>query len=166
MRVVVIGSTGHIGTYLVPRLVAAGHQVAAVSRNRREPYHQSAVWQRVTRVQADRVAEERAGTFGKRISDLQPDAVMDLICFTLESARQLVDSLRGKIQHFLHCGTIWVHGPSREVPTTEDEPRRAFGDYGVRKAAIEEYLLREARLGGFRLRFCIRGISSDPAGNR
>jgi nucleoside-diphosphate-sugar epimerase len=149
MRVVVIGSTGHIGTYLVPRLVAAGHQVAAVSRNRRKPYHQSAVWQRVTRVQADRVAEERAGTFGKRISDLQPDAVMDLICFTLESARRLVDSLRGKLQHFLHCGTIWVHGPSREVPTTEDEPRRAFGDYGVQKAAIEEYLLREARLGGF-----------------
>jgi nucleoside-diphosphate-sugar epimerase len=149
MRVIVIGSTGHIGTYLVPRLVAAGHEVTAVSRNQREPYQKNAVWQRVARVQADRVAEERAGTFGKRISDLQPDAVIDLICFTLESACQLVDSLRGKVQHFLHCGTIWVHGPSREVPTTEDEPRRPFGDYGVQKAAIEEYLLREARLSGF-----------------
>ena len=29
MRVVVIGSTGHIGTYLVPRLIAAGHEVIA-----------------------------------------------------------------------------------------------------------------------------------------
>lgn len=149
MRIVVIGSTGHIGTYLVPRLVAAGHEVAAVSRNQREPYQKNAAWQRVTRVQADRVTEEPAGTFGERICDLQPDVVIDLICFTLGSARQLVDSLRGKVQHFLHCGTIWVHGPSREVPTTEDEPRRPFGDYGVQKAAIEEYLLREARLSGF-----------------
>jgi nucleoside-diphosphate-sugar epimerase len=149
MRIVVIGSTGHIGTYLVPRLVAAGHKVVGVSRNQRAPYQQGATWQEVTRVHADRVVEERAGTFGRRITDLQPDAVIDLICFTPESARQLTDSLRGKVQHLLHCGTIWVHGPSREVPTTEDEPRRAFGDYGVQKAAIEEYLLREARLDGF-----------------
>ena len=31
-HVVVIGSTGHVGTYLVPRLVAAGYEVTAVSR--------------------------------------------------------------------------------------------------------------------------------------
>ena len=31
-RVVVIGATGHIGTYLVPRLVDRGHEVIAVSR--------------------------------------------------------------------------------------------------------------------------------------
>ena len=34
-RVVVIGATGHIGTYLVPRLVDGGHQVIAVSRGTR-----------------------------------------------------------------------------------------------------------------------------------
>jgi uncharacterized protein YbjT (DUF2867 family) len=31
-RVVVIGATGHIGPYLVPRLVDRGHEVIAVSR--------------------------------------------------------------------------------------------------------------------------------------
>ena len=36
-RVVVIGATGHIGTYLVPRLVDGGHEVIAVSRGSREP---------------------------------------------------------------------------------------------------------------------------------
>jgi nucleoside-diphosphate-sugar epimerase len=35
-RVVVIGATGHIGSYLVPRLVRAGHQVTALSRGTRE----------------------------------------------------------------------------------------------------------------------------------
>jgi hypothetical protein len=27
MRVVIIGGTGHVGTFLVPRLVMAGHEV-------------------------------------------------------------------------------------------------------------------------------------------
>ena len=49
---------------------------------------------------------------------------------------------------FLHCGTIWVHGPSVEVPTTEAAPRTAFGDYGQRKAAIEAYLLSQASDSG------------------
>jgi nucleoside-diphosphate-sugar epimerase len=149
MRVVIIGSTGHIGTYLVPRLIAAGHEVVAVSRSRREPYTQSGAWEFVTRLQLDRAEEEARGTFGQRVRALEPDVVIDLICFTPESARHLVESLRGQIQHFLHCGTIWVHGPSVQVPTTEDTPRRPFGDYGTKKAQIEEYLLREARLAGF-----------------
>jgi nucleoside-diphosphate-sugar epimerase len=34
------------------------------------------------------------------------------------------------------------------VPTTEDRPRHPFGDYGIRKAAIEEWLLRQSRDAG------------------
>ncbi|MFZ0215941.1 MAG: NAD-dependent epimerase/dehydratase family protein, partial [Candidatus Dormiibacterota bacterium] len=34
-RIVVIGATGHVGTYLVPRLVRAGHEVLALSRGTR-----------------------------------------------------------------------------------------------------------------------------------
>jgi nucleoside-diphosphate-sugar epimerase len=60
-----------------------------------------------------------------------------------------VDALRGRVQHFLHCGTIWVHGHSVQVPTTEDAPRQPFGEYGCRKAAIEAYLLQEAGDHGF-----------------
>jgi nucleoside-diphosphate-sugar epimerase len=61
----------------------------------------------------------------------------------------LVEALRGQVQHFLHCGTIWIHGPSVEVPTTELQPRRPFGAYGIQKAEIEAYLLDEARRTGF-----------------
>lgn len=149
MRIVVIGGTGHIGTYLVPRLVTAGHSVVSVSRSRREPYQLHGAWGSVEVAEMDRAALEDAGVFGQQIADLQPDVVVDLICFTLPSAQQLVDALRGKVQHFLHCGTIWVHGPSGVVPTTEEQPRRPFGEYGIQKAAIEAFLLREARLNGF-----------------
>jgi nucleoside-diphosphate-sugar epimerase len=149
MRVVIIGGSGHVGTYLVPRLVAAGHDVVAVSRGQRRPYQAHGAWASVEQHVIDRAAAEAAGTFGSQIRDLRPDAVIDMICFTLPSARQMVEALRGSIQHFLHCGTIWVHGPSAVVPTTEAQPRRPFGAYGTEKAAIEAYLLDEARRTGF-----------------
>ena len=149
MQVVIIGGSGHVGTYLVPRLVEAGHDVVAISRGQREPYRPHAAWASVEQIKADRDEEEKDGVFGQRIVDLKPDVVIDMICFTVDSARHLVEALRGQVQHFLHCGTIWVHGPSVQVPTTEEQPRRPFGDYGIQKAAIESYLLNEARRNGF-----------------
>ena len=148
-RVVIIGGTGHIGTYLTPRLVDAGFHVVNVSRSQRQPYHSSSAWQRVEQVALDRVAEESSGQFGRRILELKPDIVIDLTCYLLESAQMLVEALRGKLNHFLHCGTIWVHGLSSEVPTTEEQRREPFGEYGCRKAAIESYLLNEARRTSF-----------------
>ena len=148
MRTVVIGGTGHIGTYLVPALVRLGHQVTVLSRGEHSPYQSDSAWQKVELVQVDRQAEDAAGTFGQRVAELRPDVVIDLICFTEDSARQLVEAVEGKIQHLLHCGTIWVHGPSTIVPTREDAPRKPFGEYGVRKAAIEAYLLGKARRDG------------------
>jgi nucleoside-diphosphate-sugar epimerase len=147
-RVVVVGATGHIGSYLVPRLVRAGHQVVALSRGTRQPYHHAPEWSRVERVTVDREAEDAAGTFGSRVASLEPDVVVDLVCFTAESAGQLVEALRATRPLLLHCGTIWVHGPVARVPVTEDEPREPVGDYGIGKAAIEELLHRETRRGG------------------
>jgi nucleoside-diphosphate-sugar epimerase len=147
MRIVVIGGVGHVGTYMVPRLVEAGHEVIVISRGQRQPYRPHAAWRKVQMVIADRAAEDAAGIFGQRVRDLRPDVVVDMICFRLESARQIAEALRGQVQHFLHCGTIWVHGPTVQAPTEETQPRRPFGEYGIQKAAIEAYLLDQARRG-------------------
>ncbi len=150
MKVVVIGATGHIGTYLVPRLVVSGHEVIAMSRGRRGPYLEHRAWDEVERVQVDRDAEDAEGTFAPRVAALRPDAVVDLMCFSVPSARQLTEALAPVGSYLLHCGTIWVHGSASEVPVAEDEARRPFGDYGLQKAAIEELLLGEARRGTVR----------------
>ena len=149
MRIVVIGGTGHIGTYLSPQLADAGHAVTCVSRGQREPYRAHPAWEQIGHATLDRQVEEGKGSFGERIAALDPEVVIDLTCYTPESAEQLVTALRGRVQHFLHCGTIWVHGHSVQPPTTEDAPRGPFGDYGCRKATIEQYLLREAAETGF-----------------
>lgn len=149
MKIAVIGGSGHIGTYLVPRLVRGGHEVTVVSRGLRGPYTPDPAWEKVKFATLDRKAAEPSGTFGANMRDLQAEAVIDLTCFTPESARQLVDALRGTLRLFLHCGTIWVHGYSTVVPATEDLPRKPFGEYGKRKAAIEQFLLEEAKSGRF-----------------
>jgi len=97
----------------------------------------------------DREAEDAAGTFGSSVSKLKPDIVIDMICFDPAAARQLVEALRGKVRHFLSCGTIWVHGYPVTVPLTEDLPRRPFGEYGIKKAQLEAYLIEEAEVHGF-----------------
>ena len=137
-RVLVIGATGHVGTYLVPRLVEAGHEVVTISRGKAKPYVANTVWESVRQVQTDREAMEKDGSFGEAILALKPDIVIDMICFTLESAKHLVTALRGEVSHFLHTGTIWTHGHPVVVPTPEEAAKRPFGDYGTQKAAIDQ----------------------------
>jgi len=146
---VIIGGSGHVGTFLVPLLVEAGHGVVNVTRGQRAPYQPNAAWAKVETVEIDRAAAEADGSFGERIAALGGDIVIDMICFTLESVQHLVGPLQGKVQHFIHCGTVWVYGHNTSVPATEDQPLNPFGEYGTQKAAIETFLLGEARRNGF-----------------
>jgi nucleoside-diphosphate-sugar epimerase len=148
-RVVVIGGSGHIGTYLIPLLVGQGHGVVNVSRGQSRGYQPDPAWAQVEQVTIDRVALERGGSFGQHMADLQPDVVVDLISFDLPSTQALVEALRGRVHHFLHCGTIWVYGRNAATPAEESDPLNPEGEYGIQKAAIEAWLLREARLSGF-----------------
>ena len=148
-KVVIIGGSGHVGTYLVPRLVEAGHQVVNIARGHRKPYVPNAAWGRVETVILDRDAAEHRDSFGKAIAALEADIVIDMISFVLPRTQHLVEALRGKVQHFIHCGTIWVYGHNATVPATEDQPLNPFGEYGTQKAAMETWLLGEARRTSF-----------------
>jgi nucleoside-diphosphate-sugar epimerase len=128
--------------------VRAGHQVVAISRGLSEPYHPDPAWDAVERLQLDRERGDADGTFAGKVADLDADAVIDMVCFTKSSAEQLVDALRGRVQLLLSCGTIWIHGPATAVPLAEDEARDPFGDYGVGKHEIEEFLVAESRKPG------------------
>jgi nucleoside-diphosphate-sugar epimerase len=128
MRIVVICGSGHIGTFLIPRLVGAGHDVVNISRGQRSSYLDDPTWQQVRHVTADRAVEDRDRTFPNRVADLQPDVVIDLICFTLDSATALVERLRGETGQLPYCGSIWRHGPSLKVPITEDNGAPPIGE--------------------------------------
>lgn len=149
MRIVVIGGTGHVGSYLVPQLVAAGHAVINVSRQARSVYFAHPAWSAVTQVNLDRTSLEANSAFGAAIAELQPDIVIDMICFHPDSAAQMVQALKGRIRQYLQCGSMWVHGYGVELPVHESQERRPLCDYGKQKLAIEQYLLKAAREEGF-----------------
>ncbi|QQD76151.1 NAD(P)-dependent oxidoreductase [Curtobacterium sp. YC1] len=162
MHIVVIGATGHIGTFLVPRLVRAGHRVTALSRGTSTPYADAPEWQQVERVAADREQEDRNGTFGDRIAALGADAVVDLVCFTVDSARSLVEALRGSGTHLVHCGSIWRAGASHVLPITEENATPPTGEYGVQKDAIARMLQDETASGGLSTTSLHPGHISGP----
>ncbi|MFM9607520.1 NAD-dependent epimerase/dehydratase family protein [Streptomyces niveiscabiei] len=148
MRVVVIGGSGHIGTFLVPRLVRAGHEVINISRGTSTAYTAAPEWDQVRQVVADRQQEDAEGTFGDRVAALAPDAVVDLVCFTLDSATALVERLRGRAGHLLHCGTLWRYGPSDKLPISETGGTPPVGEYGIQKDRIARMLKAETANGG------------------
>src|SRR6516162_9787255 len=96
-RIVIIGGSGHVGSYLVPRLVELGHEVVTVSRGTAKPYRPHYAWSQIENVTLDRAAEEKAGQFGTKIADLNPDIVVDMISFDLAGTQQMVEALHGKV---------------------------------------------------------------------
>ena len=151
MRIAVIGGSGHIGTFLIPRLVRTGHEVINVSRSGGTGYSDSSEWVQVRQVIADRQKLDAEGEFGDFILALEPEVVIDLVCFTMESATALVEALRGQVAHLIHCGSIWRYGPSLKLPILEDAPEMAglpFDEYGIQKRAIAQMLKEETAAGG------------------
>lgn len=150
MKIVVIGGSGHIGTFLVPRLVRADHEVVNISRRGGTGYSDAPEWQQVEQVIADREQQDADGVFGDTVLALQPDVVIDLVCFTEASAAALVNALRGKVAQLIHCGSIWRYGPSLKLPISENsgasEP--PYDEYGIQKDAIARMLKEETASGG------------------
>jgi len=150
VKILIIGGTGHIGSYLVPRLVLSGHEVKVVARNPSPQYTDPRLgWSTVGWIVADRAAEERDGTWKTRMESLDADVVIDLICYTPEQNRIMVEAFEGRIRHFLHCGTIWAYGPPDRTPYSESNPRKPITDYGKNKATIEADLTDRYRTTGF-----------------
>jgi nucleoside-diphosphate-sugar epimerase len=100
-RNVVFGGSGHVGTYLLPALVARGHEVVNVSRGTSSPYREHAAWKAVEHLAMDRKAEEKEGRFGAKVAELNADIVVDMISFELEGTQQLVEAL-----HHVHADDV------------------------------------------------------------
>lgn len=60
MKILVIGGTGHIGSYLVPRLVTQGHEVTVIARKPAPHYTSPQLgWSCVQWILAGRREEEK-----------------------------------------------------------------------------------------------------------
>ncbi|MDZ7835291.1 MAG: NAD-dependent epimerase/dehydratase family protein [Alkalibacterium sp.] len=147
MKVVVIGGSGHIGTYLVPKLVREDHQVIMVSRGKSEPYIKDWTWEKAEQVTLDRSSDL---DFSSKIAEMNADVVIDLICFKLDEVKETVATLKETdLSHYLYCSTIWTHGRTETIPVDPNGEKHPLDEYGRQKYASEKYLKQEYRVNGF-----------------
>lgn len=162
MKTVVIGGSGHIGSYLVPKLVRAGHKVINITRGQSKPYKEDVSWREVEQVILDR-DKESAGEFESKIAALNADVVVDLINFTLESTKSMAEALKNtNLSHYVFCSSIWAHGKVTTMPVIEDQPKFPLEEYGIQKAKSEEYLHSLYRQEGFPETVIMPGQISGP----
>ena len=128
MRILLIGGTGFIGSYLAPELQRRGAEVATLTRGLSPAPHADGL----TRLTGDR-KRLRAALSGIRA--FAPEVVVDLVLSSGTQAQELMSVMQGvagrvvaisSIDVYRACGVLHglEEGPLEPVPLTEESPLR------------------------------------------
>ncbi|MBN1807780.1 MAG: NAD-dependent epimerase/dehydratase family protein [Planctomycetes bacterium] len=115
--VVVIGGYGHIGGFLVPRLVRTGCDVTVVSRGRRPvPDHES--WAALPHRHVAADYNDLCSNDARRsfLDDVRPRVVIDILS---KNAPAVLRSCPSSVDHVILTGSLWMYGVPSVVPTPE-----------------------------------------------
>ena len=149
MKVLVIGASGHTGSYLITELLKDGHEVVAVMRGNRTPYG----WTEETFEKISIIKTDRASFINEeRLSEVNADVVCDLIAYDLESVQKITSQIKNNA-FYIQIGSIWTYENKMYLPVDENHPKNANGSYGKRKGLIEDYLKEQVKAG--KLRACV-----------
>lgn len=180
MRVLVTGAFGFVGAAVVPRLIAAGHDVVALTRGESAAAPQRGD-PRVVHgdvLDPDGMAKAVAGVDGvvhlAALTRLRESFEFPELyrAVNADGTRHLVDAAvaetrrRGAPMRFVQASTAAVYGVPRRQPVAEDAPTSPASPYGESKLAADEYLLRSTDdlLGAVVLRaFNIAGAAGGRA---
>jgi nucleoside-diphosphate-sugar epimerase len=139
MRVLLIGGTGHVGTFLSEKLLQNGHEVYIGTRGetwaRSEKARDGATFLKVNATDKACLAALKEYRF---------DAVVDFP----GTAHLVWDALEGEIGHLVACGSLWMLGAPCIVPTPETEQGVCpFTSYAARFEKIKEMSAASGRKG-------------------
>jgi nucleoside-diphosphate-sugar epimerase len=129
MRVLIIGGTGFIGSYVLPRLLGEGHSVAIFHRGQSG----SDLAREALRIIGDR---RRLAEYGGEFDRFGPQVVLDMIPYAEEDARALMATFRGKVERVVALSSQDVYrayglflrleeGELEPTPYNEEAPLRA-----------------------------------------
>ena len=136
-----IGGTGHIGENLIRMLVAEKFQIFLVTRGNK-PVPDNQLIKFIKKTYDNNLVE-----WQKLFDEIQPDIIIDI----LGGAAPIVYSA-GRIycKHFIACGSIWMFGEAKVVPTPETTQSPCiFPGYAKRYAEMLK-LKDEAKIGGMK----------------
>lgn len=180
MKILVTGGAGFIGSHVVDRYRAEGHQVVVVdnlSSGRREFVNPKATLY-VMDIRSPRLAEvfeaERPDAVNHHAA--QPDVrrsvadpVLDASVNVLGSLNVLACCRRFGVGRVIYAATGGaVYGDTPVLPTPEDHPPRPASPYGISKLAVEHYLTSWGiiyGISGLALRYAnVYGPRQNPLG--
>ena len=139
MKILIIGGTGLISTWITRRLLAqGGHELTLYNRGKTEA---------PLPAQAKTLLGDRTDypTFEAQMAEIGPfDSVIDMVGYAPEDAHSVVRAFKGRVGQFIFCSTIDVYSkPAHRLPYLEDEPYGGLNTYSRHKVIMEK-TLREA----------------------
>ena len=143
MKVLVIGGTGWVGHHVARKVAERGHAVTVLSRGTKNRFNPP---EGVELVRADK---NDAEAFRKLLDGMDVDAVMDSVPGET-SLKVIIETLSGRIRHYVHCSSTGVYTPLRRVPATEEHPwREPTGINFMNKVALDALALEAHGRDGF-----------------
>ncbi|MDD3276518.1 MAG: NAD-dependent epimerase/dehydratase family protein [Kiritimatiellales bacterium] len=146
MRILIIGGTGLISTYITEVLAGQGEEVVLYNRGQTSgPAHPG-----VTTLHGDRTDY---AAFDSQMNEAgRFDVVIDMVGFRPEDAESVVRTFSGKTSQFVFCSTVDVYAkPASCYPYTEAEGYGGLNEYSCNKVVIEKRLRQAAEAGAFPL---------------
>jgi nucleoside-diphosphate-sugar epimerase len=111
MNIFVIGGTGHVGQFMVPMLVEKGNDVTVVGSGR-TPLPKNTIWSKVKCLVCN---VKDAGDL-KKLNSQSPEVVIDMT----GEIWNIYNELKTVSKHFIACGSLWMYGEPKVVPTPEE----------------------------------------------
>lgn len=128
MKIFVVGGTGHVGSFLVPKLLANSHEVYIGSRGVKELQDTA---QGAKFIPFDTYSEESILSIKKENFDVIVDFPGNV--------KRIWDLLSDSVSHIVACGSLWMLGYPKIVPTPEIWFEKCFDKgYEIRYDEIVE----------------------------
>ncbi|MDT2741241.1 NAD-dependent epimerase/dehydratase family protein [Lactococcus garvieae] len=164
MKTIVLGGTGHIGSYLIPMLVNEGHEVISITRSDSKPYIESSAWNSVARILMNRESDP---DFEKKLYDMNPDIIVDLINFKFDDTKKIVETFKNSsLSHYIFCSSVWAHGKAEILPFNPDDlDKKPLDEYGKNKFQSELFLKKQFNETNFPATIIMPGQISGPGWN-
>lgn len=112
MKVVVIGGTGHIGRFLVRRLIENGDEAVILSSGQTPG---DALGAKLVALPYYEMFSD--GSFDELLASEKPDAVVDILQGNTPAVYAACET--AGVDQLVCCGSIWMFGRARVVPTPE-----------------------------------------------
>lgn len=136
-KVLVLGGTRFIGLRLVHHLHGLGHVVTVLNRGQTE----AALPEGVTRLRADRADPSQVSS---ALAGKEFDAVFDISGYQPADLEPVIESLDGRVGHYVFCSSVAVYARWDTVPIREDYPSKDASEsdgYSAGKVLCEDMLM-------------------------